>query len=283
MEQTRPHEKPIHGLLTPFVEALLRAARDIPGGPAGQAHSGASPTGQGQQTKLCSPEAISACFPPSRSPSPLRALPPPGARRGRLRDPGAERPGNEARDAEPSPRPSECPHRPPATIGLRRRQLGRRPGHEAFWEAGRPRSRDVITGASFPVRKPGLPARSGWAVLEKATLEDDKQSSQHKREDGLAAAAVSVALSGRQKAEGSGLPLGPEDLREAAAVSAAASWVCRRTAEAIWRLLQLGGLKVSHMVLQRPSYHLRILPCRATEGGEAKRTLPGHKPWCHPC
>ncbi|XP_032184520.1 uncharacterized protein LOC116581452 [Mustela erminea] len=47
MEQTRPHEKPIHGLLTPFVEALLRAARDIPGGPAGQAHSGASPTGQG--------------------------------------------------------------------------------------------------------------------------------------------------------------------------------------------------------------------------------------------
>lgn len=32
----------------------------------------------------------------------------------------------------------------------------------------------------------------------------------------------------------------------------------------IWRLLQLGGLKVSHMVLQRPSYHLRILPCRAT-------------------
>ncbi|XP_059011503.1 uncharacterized protein LOC131820038 [Mustela lutreola] len=256
MEQTRPHEKPIHGLLTPFVEALLRA----------------------QQTKLCSPEAISACFPPSRSPSPLRALPPPGARRGRLRDPGAERPGNEARDAEPSPRPSECPHRPPATIGLRRRQLGRRPGHEAFWEAGRPRSRDVTTGASFPVRKPGLPARSGWAVLEKATLEDDKQSSQHKREDGLAAAAVSVALSGRQKAEGSGLPLGPEDLREAAAVSAAASWVCRRTAEAIWRLLQLGGLKVSHMVLQRPSYHLRILPCRATE-----RPAPGvEEEWWSP-
>lgn len=137
----------------------------------------------------------------------------------------------------------------------------------------------------------------------------------------------------------------------------------------IWRLLQLGGLKVSHMVLQCPSYHLRILPCRATgkyvkeglgldsrvlilgqvvrclfscdvgegnqeqshwshaaedhderqsvwpvllqtqdftgppkqmvggagkcspasfvfpypEGGETRRTLPGHKPWCHPC
>lgn len=39
-------------------------------------------------------------------------------------------------------------------------------------------------------------------MLEKATLEDDKQSSQRQREDGLAAAAVSVALSGRRKAEG---------------------------------------------------------------------------------
>ncbi|VCX35499.1 unnamed protein product, partial [Gulo gulo] len=42
--------------------------------------------------------------------------------------------------------------------------------------------------------KPGLPARSGWAALEKATLEDGRQSSQRRREHGLAAAAVSVAL-----------------------------------------------------------------------------------------
>lgn len=80
------------------------------------------------------------------------ALPPLGACRGRPRDPGAERPGNQAREAEPSPRPSECPHRPPATIGVMRRQLGRTAGTWCLLGGREPRqplrhNRCLVSGA----------------------------------------------------------------------------------------------------------------------------------------
>lgn len=207
----RPHAMSTHRLLTPFRrEALLRAARGVPVGTSwpGPLWS-LSHRPRGTFTTKLERRHCPGCVPGSpagqslpHGPSSAPQRPPqPGSRpRGAPHLSGALPSWALAGTAQRTQRretgklgawgpalPSPfgvSSQAAGASIGVLGCQLGRRSGPGAFWEAGSLGSLYVTTGASFPVRKPGLPARSGLSVLEKAMLEDGRQSSRRRGRPG---------------------------------------------------------------------------------------------------
>ncbi|XP_045848919.1 collagen alpha-1(III) chain-like [Meles meles] len=263
----RPNEEPPHGLLTPFVEALLRAARAIPGGPAGQAHSGASPPGQGvplSKAQTAALPGVSFRLPswpgspsnrpssaPQRPPQPASrprgaphlsgALPPPGAGRGRRRETGKR--GARRR---PLPSPFGVSSQAAGDYWLEAPSVGE-DGLDTV-PSGRPDAPAAVTSQPVPRFRCGSlvsPLGAGGLCLRR----------RRSRTTGRA-----VGTRGRTGWR----PL-------------LFLWLYLEDGkQKIWSLLQLGGLKVSHMVYPRPSRHLRILPYRIAEPQRtfyAKRTF----------